>query len=212
MTRWLGMKGAVLAVALLATLGACEPHQQLSAPPATAAEAERVAAYEKLQPLSMHRTDITYLQGGVAVGHEREVDYLQVADGRRVYYAEDILPVVPEGSPAAIAAKRSSSKRQLADGLYWGGIAALTAGAALFLTPLFLEEDEQTGEPAFDPPLALSGGLMLAGGGLIIASKLPSRSSHDEAQTAFETYEPALRKKLDLCVIERTLVSCPPTN
>jgi hypothetical protein len=197
------------AVALSLILVGCEPHQQLNAPPATASEAERLAAYGKLQPLSMHSTDITYLRGGVAVGHEREVDYLQIADGRRVYHAEDILPVVAEDSPAATAAKRSSSKRQLGDALYWGGVAALTAGAVLFLTPLFLEDDEQTGEPSFNPPLALSGGLMLGGGALIIIAKLPSRSGHDEAQTAFETYEPALRKKLNLCVIEGVLVACP---
>jgi hypothetical protein len=49
------------------------------------------------------------------VGTSKQVDYLQLADGRRVYYPEDLLPVVSEESPAAVAADSSSSARMAAD-------------------------------------------------------------------------------------------------
>src|SRR6186713_2681105 len=96
-------------IAASCCLCACHAHHELTAPDSAASVAARESAYAELRPLSYHETHTTYMRGFVPVGVDKSVDYLQLADGRRVYYPEDLLPVVPEGSAAAEAAKSSES-------------------------------------------------------------------------------------------------------
>src|SRR5262245_19311480 len=96
----------------------CHEHVELRAPSRDASLEERERSYESLRPLSMHETHTTYLRNGVPVGASRSTDYLQLQNGRRVYYAEDIQPVVAETSPAWTAAAQSQSARSTANILF----------------------------------------------------------------------------------------------
>src|SRR5512141_694928 len=91
----------VTATALLATVcavcTACISHANLAPPPVTASGAERLAAYQQLAPRGF---------GSFQNGHANDVGFLVLGDGTRVYFAEDLVPVVPPGSPTAIAGAR----------------------------------------------------------------------------------------------------------
>jgi hypothetical protein len=179
---------------------ACHEHIELRAPESSAPEPARLRAYQELAPLSYHETQVAYVSGyGFPVGTVKKTDYLQLADGRRVYYAEDILPVVPDDSPAALAANDSSSNRHLSNLLYAGGVAAIVAGAALMVAP-FVTHDPASQEPFNWTPALVGLGISIGGGvGLLSASSIVDNNSQDQAASAFETYEPAVRKKLALC-------------
>src|SRR5262245_10352001 len=92
---------------------ACHQHVALEAPTAAAPEAERVVAYSKLRPLSYHETKTTLTSDWAGVMTQRNVDYLQLAGGQRIYFPEDLLDVVPSDSPAGRAASDSHSSRKL---------------------------------------------------------------------------------------------------
>jgi len=184
---------------------ACHEHVALQAPTSEAPEAARVEAYSKLRPLSYHETT-TWMAGDLlGTTTERHVDYLQLAGGQRLYYPEDILDVVPLDSPAARAASDSRSNRQLGNGLQLGGAAALTAGIALALFSLFTVDASGNVNTT---PLYFGLGITGVGLGLFTAAHFVGNSAADDASTAFETYEPSLRKQLDLCLEDEQVHDC----
>lgn len=204
--------GTCLSVTLSFGATACgsEPHVGLNAPSARASFEERGRAYDQLKPLSMHETHTTYLQGGSPVGSERTTDYLQLADGRRVYHAEDILSVVPSDSAAATAALESESYASSASTfktVYW---VLFTVGGLVMITPLLSAGD---GDVSMTPVL-VGGGVMLAGIPFIFMAKSKRNSANDAKATAFETYEPGLRKTLNLCAKDGKVFDCaaPPAR
>lgn len=144
----------------------------------------------------MHETHTTYLRGGAPVGASREVDYLQLADGRRVYYPEDLLPVVDENSASAQAATRSRSARSTSYTLKGVGYGGIVLGAGIMLVPLL--QEREPGEQMSTTPILLGGAVMILGGVISLVSGVYSRQASDEASTAFETYDGALRARLDL--------------
>ena len=198
----------VVVVLGYASSGCGYPHVVLSVPPESAPANERGRAYEQLKPLSMHETHTTYYQGGAMVGASRTTDYLQLADGRRVYHAGDILSVVPPDSPSARAALESQSRASTASTLTTISWILITVGGVIMIAPL-LDSDTN-----FDTtPFLIGGGVMLAGLPLIFVASSQRAHANDEKATAFETYEPALRKKLNLCATkDRQIVDCaaPP--
>lgn len=196
-------------VVLGMTSSACGyPHVMLNAPAESAPIEERGRAYEQLKPLSMHETHTTYYQGGAMVGASRTTDYLQLADGRRVYHAEDILNVVPADSPSARAARESDSRASTASTYTTISWILITVGGVIMIAPL-LDSDTN-----FDTtPFLIGGGVMLAGLPFIFMASSQRAQANDEKATAFETYEPALRKKMNLCATkDRQIIDCaaPP--
>jgi hypothetical protein len=178
-------------------LPSCHAHQELVAPDSSASIEEREAAYEQLKPLSYHETHITYVRGFVPVGTEKQVDYLQLADGRRVYYPEDILPVVPEDSSAAAAAQSSESARTTSTTLRALGVGGWVVGGVIAFVPFFTPRD-------YDEPINLTpvwAGLAVVGVGsiLYLVGGGFSSTANDEAATAFETYDTGLRERLGIC-------------
>lgn len=185
-----------IASLLLAATG-CHKHVVLNAPPSSSSIQDRVAAYEKLQPLSTHETRVAYVGGRPVVGMIRHVDYLQLASGERVYYPEDVLPVVGRDSPTGKAAERSKlsrTKSHLFTGLFIGGIAV---GVGLIALPAM--KDRKPGESTNMAPIWIGSGLAL--GSLIFHFVHTGFAStaNDEAATAFETYDSSLRNQLNLC-------------
>jgi hypothetical protein len=94
----------LVGVGCLALTG-CAEHIELQAPPATAPVQTRVTAYNALRGLSYHQTTVTTSGTMGASSTSHYTDYLQLANGGRVYYPVDVLPVVADDSPSAKAAQ-----------------------------------------------------------------------------------------------------------
>ena len=152
-------------------LGGCQGHVTLSAPPRSASLHERVQSYTQLRPLSMHETHITYLSGGVPTGAARRTDYLQLANGQRIYYAEDILPVVDSASPAAVAAKEAESARDTGNTLFGVGIGGIVVGPTVMMLPL-ITGDTDDGK-VNQTPLLVGAAISLAGVAVWLVRLIP---------------------------------------
>jgi hypothetical protein len=167
-----------------------------------------VTAYNALRGLSYHQTTVTTFGTMGASSTSHYTDYLQLANGGRVYYPEDVLPVVADDSPSAKAAQASESKRETARILSLSAIASVIAGATLVVLPL--TQTSSSGH-VNGTPIAIGVGLALFGGlGFGIASHFVRESAQDEAATAFETYDLSLLKRLNLCPQGDALANCGP--
>jgi hypothetical protein len=177
----------------------------LTAPPASAPVQTRVDAYNQLKGLSYHETTVTTYGtfGGGSTSHS--TDYMQLANGTRVYYPEDVLPVVAEDSPPAKAAEASQSKRETAHYLTLGAVAAVAAGIVLAVLPIATAKD---GNVEGTPILIGLGVGLFGGAGLGIAAHFVGNSAQDEAATTYETYDTGLLQKLNLCAKDNGLADC----
>lgn len=197
-------------VTLIATaMLACHPHVELRAPDAAASGPERISSYERLHARSTHETHITYAnEYGAVVGAARVVDYLQLADGQRVYHPEDLMPVLPPDSSAYAAADRSRAKMKTArtlNGIGWG---AVGVGGAVMLVGAATVDIDGTNTGALLAPLIIGGGIALVGTAITIVSGGFARKAMDEKATAFELYNDGLATRLDVCANDKVLVPC----
>lgn len=166
---------------------ACGPHHvNLKAPTADAAPEERMKAYEQLAPTSVRVTRFISKYGS-----SESVDSLRLSDGRRVYYAEDLLPVVHPSSQAAADILEIEDHAAKARYTLLGGIAATVVGSVLMVVDL---SHQRRGVPFY-------GGAVLGLGGVIaipISSFFGAQASHAR-NSAFLNYDEGLRQRLDLC-------------
>src|SRR5438067_1865612 len=102
---------------------ACASHVDLVAPPASAPIGERIAAYEQLKGLSYDTRTVTTTTTMGPTSTADFTDDMHLANGVRVFFARDMLTVVPEQSLTAKYANAAASKRATA---IW-----LTVGAVL---------------------------------------------------------------------------------
>src|SRR5687768_11634471 len=132
------MRALVYAVAFSLVLNGCHAHVQLRAPEATASPEERMQAFARLRPTAMQQTAHYQISRYGAVSYAgTSTDYLQLADGTRVYHAGDILPVVAPDSPSARSAEESESAASTANTLSTLGWVGMIGGAVLMLVPIF---------------------------------------------------------------------------
>jgi hypothetical protein len=185
-------------------LTGCAAHVDLTAPAADASLRSRVRAYDQLKSLSYHQTT-TVVVGRFGASSSTSTDYMQLANGTRVYYPEDVLPVVPEGSPAAVAAQSSESNRNVATTLLLTGIAAGIAGTVVAVVPFTQPND--SGQVNLTPVFV---GLGIVGAAAIVEliSGVFRHSSADDAATAYETYDASLLQKLQVCAGDRGIGAC----
>jgi hypothetical protein len=194
----------VLLVAALAGTActARHAHHTLVAPPATATEAERMVAYERLFSRGAAGTAVVS-SGQVAAA---STDYLILGDGTRIHHVDDLLPVVPADSPTARSAQRGKEAAQRAQGWSYASTAGLV-GAILvgFVVPSLLYDDLEK---------EVSVGLIAGTIGIAVTSvfiwqgSLAGAEANDERVSAFATYNTDLRKQLDLCVDGTRLIPC----
>jgi hypothetical protein len=184
---------------------ACAPHVVLAVPPATAPVVERERAYEQLKAESVHQT--TFIHSAESrMSDSKFTDYLTLANGQRVYFPEDIEPVVAPNSPADVAARSSASKHSWAFGLAMGAIGALATGAVI--SALALSNREANGD--IDMTLLFTGLGVGLGGGVLFGSAAKAFHSLAEAdgETAFGAYNSALIEKLQICVRDHSVAEC----
>ncbi len=174
----------------------CAAHVDLRAPPAIAPVEARVDAYNQLRGLSYHSTTTTTYGTFGAGMASHSIDYLQLANGTRVYYPEDLIPVVAEDSPPAKAAEASVSKRGTARLLTLGAVLSVAAGIALAVLPIATAKDGNVN----GTPILFGLGIGIFGGvGFSIAAHFVGESAQDEAATTYETYDRGLLERLNLC-------------
>jgi hypothetical protein len=216
-----GSLGLVASIVALAQLVACHSHVELAAPPRSAPVAERLGAYARLRATGYQQTQIVTVGRFGVTGVSRSTDFLQLSSGERVYYAEDILPVVGPDSPAGLAAAASLSARETASIFNVIAIAASTVGLGGMLASLaFVGEDDDTAIAV----LLVGGSLAIVGSLLLIPAMIFQSDATDEATSAYETYNLSLAGFLGLCERGDQAVDCnapavapvqvapPPTN
>ncbi len=202
------MRLAAVLIGSLAT--ACASHVDLVAPPASAPVAERVAAYEQLKGLSYDTRTVTNTMttSGMAAGATSTAyftDDMHLANGASVFFAQDILKVVPEESVTARYANAARSKRATAIWLTVGAVLSVVAGAFLVIVPIAAAQYGQVN------PIPVVFGVNLALGaiGLGIAAKVVGESGEHDKARAFETYNTSLLQRLRLCPQGSVLGDCP---
>jgi len=186
-------------------LGCGAEHVALSAPPASAPSAARLAAYENLRPLAPAEAR-TGIRGAAPASVLRTSEELQLAGGPRVARADDLLPVLPAGSEAARKAESSSSRRTKADLLTAGGVLLMIAGAAVAVSPFVLADDD---EDLSLRPVYLGTGLVVLSLPVFLWSGAERRQAADDRADVFERYEPELRRRLHLCEGPQGVAPCP---
>ena len=187
-------------------LAACgPPHVKLDAPPVDADLAARRAAFEELRPRSELEVE-SGIKGGIPESVLRTSDKLQLAGGAQVYHAEDLLPVLPAYSRAAVEADKIPKRTTAAGILDVAGIVLLVAGTAIAISPfLFTSGDESVDTK----PIYIGTGVAVLSIPVFLFSGSQRREARDAKANVFGSYEAALRERLDLCPIGGEVGACP---
>lgn len=138
----------------------------------------------------------------------RTSEQLRLADGRVVERPELLLPLLPDDSEAAHAARRSESKENTADWLSAGGIALLVAGASVAVAPFLVARDDENETVPLEP-IYIGAGVFVLSIPVFLVAGAQRRQGDDAKARAFELYEPALRRRLNLCEKDGATTPCP---
>jgi hypothetical protein len=175
------------------SLASCYSHVQLSAPPKTGSLEVRKKAASQIQATRMQQTHTTIISGWVVSGSSVTTDYLQLKNGKRVYYPEDLLLVVNDSSPCALAVQESLSMRRATQALQWSALGGTLLSGVLLLTDIGSDADFPT--PSFvGSTVSLVGGIVA-----YLVGLYTQRQSEDAKASAFSTYNDALLNNLGLC-------------
>jgi len=185
--------------ALLVVIAACgHPHYTLSAPPPTAAPAERMQAYAALRAAGRGEVVSCDKHGCT------KTEYLVLGDGREIWHLEDTVPVLSPKTDAGEEARRlvdiRANRRVWRDVLLvglLGGIATIVVGAKVDSTPVIY-----AGE------VMVAGGLVIGGLGMLV--------DHFRAagprNFVLDHYDEGLTKQLNLCVQDTFVYPCDAPN
>ena len=198
---------AAATATLIGQLAACAPaHVALAPTLPTASYGERAAAYERLRPLGESRTVSVYAtQNSVTV---IDSSFLQLPDGSRVYYPEDLGPVVRADSATARAIREYEDAKGSASGWRIATIAGLVGGLVLTVVGAGTAFDSENGSDAGAIALFSGLGLVTLSPFGLIPSIIYEQRATDARQSAFMTYDPSLRTALNLCADGTRLVDC----
>ncbi len=171
-----------MALTLLVASTGCWPHVTLSTlPDRSAPLSERFVAYRRVRPVVGGSWDF------------------RLADGTRIHYAEDLLPLVDPASPVVQAATRVRAARRT----YWIlesiGLGAMAAAGAIYVT-----------EPSSEGPAWWIGfGLLVAGAATVLAGPLATSSIVPDSRAVFDHLDLSLRHRLGLCGEGPEPIACP---
>jgi hypothetical protein len=198
------MKYRVLvSVALLSS--ACS-HVSLHAPSREAPDAERIAAYERLQPAAEVHTLRVRTSDNVVV----DVDSSMIlADGTTVHEADDLLQVVDNDSASARAARRSSTARKNKWIAYLTGTSVMAAGFAYSWYGIDKMGDDAGGDLGTPSEIYVGLGVATVGMVVYLVGQFHYRKvEQDERRAAFVTYPEGLRERLAVCVDGMRVIAC----
>lgn len=191
---------------LLTATGCIAHHVQLQAPESDAPVEERRTAYESLQPVSITETHITtFNKWGAPIAATRRTDHLQLRGGERVSEPEDLWPVIERTSAAANAVTRYEDNASSVRTATWIAAGFLTAGLGMSTYSLLHRNSDGSRN---NTPMYLGLGAMTVGVGFAFWGQSAAHDANDEKSTAFETYDDALKTRLNLCDSGNDLADC----
>jgi|GEM_PF-1149369 len=212
-----GLRLQLVVVAAVTTVPAgCVSHVQIpQAPSAFAPAEERAAYYDAHAPKALASST----PAAPVTGPLR---FVLLHDGTRVEAAEDLLPAVAEGSPAAEAAQKTEQLRGWSTALMATAGTGAAVGIGVMLAsfwPMLMLNPTGGNDPAtVDTAAGLALGTVLVGGVLAMGALAPlsvglqlERNMQVEQDTAFLTYDMSLRRQLGLREPHR-LPSPPPDD
>jgi hypothetical protein len=175
---------------------ACISHAHLAPPPVAAPAGDRLAVYQQLSPRGF---------GSFQNQHANDLGFLVLGDGTRVYFPEDLEPVVPPDSPTARAGRAHESAWSRAK--HWMKIGAVGFAAAIVVPVVALatmhDDDTRT-----EVMVGGAAGGMIVGwvgfGGAIVNLV----DANGERASAFLTYDDSLRSELHLCIAGLEVYDC----
>jgi hypothetical protein len=183
---------------LLALLAGCgdKPHVNLAAPPPNLGSDQRVRAFEQLRPVGSGVETVTTCNRGCTT---ESTNLLLLASGQEIRYAEDLLPVLPEGSATAVAAREVGAARHRAKRLARIGLLMFGGFFVASIVGFANENDPLT-----------YGGLAgsLTGLGLFGYSAFANRALQEKSKVVFDGYEASLATRFNVCVNGLTVVPC----
>ncbi len=187
---------ATLLLALAASGAACISHANLAPPPVDASGAERLAIYQQLAPRGF---------GSFQNRRSNDIGFLVLGDGTRVYFPEDLAPVVPPRSPTAIAGERH--RGAWARAKHWMAVGGVALAAAI-VVPVVALATMDDGDRRTGIVIGGAAGGFVVGMGSFIAGAVDLIDANGERASAFLTYDDALRAELRLCVTGLEVYDC----
>lgn len=184
------------------------PHVKLDAPPVDGDLKARQAAFEELRPRSELEVE-SGIKGGIPASVLRTSDKLQLAGGAQVYHAEDLRPVLPAHSRAAREADKIATRTTTAGIMDIAGIVLLVAGTAIAISPFLTTSGDDTVDTK---PIYIGTGVAVLSIPVFLFAGAERRDASDAKANVFESYEAALRQRLDLCPIGTEVGACPPRH
>lgn len=183
----------VLTLVFLVVSVGCMQHVKLELPPpATAPVEERVQAFEQLKPRIYHEFR-TVNQFGATVSSSTS---LLLANGKKVYYPEDLLPVVGPDSLLKDPIAKYFEHLRLSNALSWSGITVEIIGLGVYLGGI--SNDFRGGHYEFGATSGVGLGLVLVGLAAVMAGVYYGFRAEEDRATAFDLYREALLNRLEL--------------
>ncbi len=185
----------------------------LSAPPPTAPLEARLEAYQQLQPVGaeIHSYYKKSRDGMSERFLSSRAAYIRLGGGEEVHYPEELLPLVPRNSPTARSILQSQEYRATSVSFRRWALASAGVGFLGGVVGLSSAMDLDPGTPrtvALVSVGTIAGALLLGGLGMYVVSGYNNSQAEEHRANAFRTYEPDLRKRLNLCPRGEELVDC----
>lgn len=133
-------------------------------------------------------------------GRYKHVKEVELADRTQIHSPLDLLPAVPAGSGSAVGLQRSDTLARTASQLQWGALAAALSGVAVLAVGQASESKT--------PYIATFGVLEIAALAALLVGNDHSRQASLELEHALESYDVALKEKLNLCDVADSVVAC----
>lgn len=188
-----------LALLLLFVVACGHPHYSLSLPPPTASPLERLQAFYRLRASAVGT--VTTCRGSSCSSNQ----YLVLADGREIWHADDLLPLVPPDSQAA--RDHREYKRVKANQRLWvyGMFVGIAAGIAMI--HYGFEDDEPT-DLMWTGVGVTAASVLIGGGGAYITGL----QGVGAKLRMFEHYDDGLAAQLNICASGMAIVPCDAPN
>ncbi len=176
------------------------PHVELSSPGAEADFEERARAYERLRPKGEGEHLLIEGRTGALL---QSWTFLVLEGGEEIYYAEDLLPVVPTDGDVAEAARASGALTKKARRAELAGAAIAVSGMLVFFAGL---GNESTSDNLL---FGVSAGIVTGGYITYRIGHRWYRRGDEQRVRAFRRYHEALLDDLALCEAGSELRPCP---
>jgi hypothetical protein len=172
------------ALCIVFYLMGCHAHLKFEPLPSREAPAaERISAYKKYRPAAIFLADQPYIYS------QTQSNLLLLQNGARVYFSEDLIPIVGPESNWATVARKEVLLRNWANGTTLGSLGLFLVGSGIGFAGL-------SNHPA--PGSMLISGFIVGALGVLglLAAFILDNAADQEKRSAFALYDSALSERL----------------